>query len=288
MIKRNNNKIYNIFSGLNHTLTLDSSGISFYRIGHCLLCYRDFDLNLKNNKRFFHTENRNDFSQLPFHDDTQDNVDGFSLLPYSGVHDEDTSSSQTEVDNNISENNVEGNINLRDDQSEYTQAISSNDRSSNNDPFYYDRPRNNYPSYDDRLSNNDHFLQYHHDYMSIPSYHTNPSYAPPSYKSHQTPLLYQSELGVGENYIGGLEAIKDNDSSDNDSVSTCDLNKHHMIRIRGGSATRPTEELYNSYVGNIDSEGFSSEIAKNIKDINTDSNRVTQILKKDLFKGDIS
>jgi hypothetical protein len=124
--------------------------------------------------------------------------------------------------------------------------------------------------------------------MSIPSYRTNPSFNPPSYKSNETNLLYKSELGVGETYIGGLETIQDNDFSDNDSIATGDISEHHIIKIKVNSATRPTEELINNYGNNINSEGFSLEIGKNIKAIDTDSNRVTQIINKDFFKGDIS
>ena len=207
------------------------------------------------------------FNQLPFHE-----VENREENNY--VHNDSIS-----VNNySISENNVDGETDFVDNQSDNTQAVSSNDRSSNNDPFFYDRVSNNV----------DPFLQFHHDYMSIPSYHTYPSNTPPSYRTNETPISYKSDLPVGETYIGGLEPIIENDCSDNDSVQTGDIDERHLIRIRMDSATRPTEELLDSYKGDTNSEGFDAEIEQSIKRIHTDSNRVGQILKKDLFERYIS
>lgn len=200
-----------------------------------------------------------------------DNIYAFSVLPGFDVYDVNISSVENIVES------------IRDDQSNYAQTTSSNDRSSNNDPFYYDRPRNNY----DVVIYNDLFLEHPHESMSLPSYHSDPSNPPPTYRS-TGPKSYQSELRIGETYVEGLETIDYNSSSDNDVVYIGDISKHHSIRVRLGSATRPTEDLLTSYGGDLNSDNLSAEIQDNITNIDVESNRVTQSLKKDYFKGEIS
>lgn len=180
----------------------------------------------------------------------------------------------SDYDDNYVEDNNPNNNNI---DSSDTNTISSNDRSSNNDPFYYDRVLANLnPGVNSEL----------------PSYHTYPSQPAPSYKTHSTPILYKSELGDGETFIGNsaLQEIDNDSVSDDDSVSTQDIEieERHMTRIRGGKATRPTFYLIDYYERDLNADRFSQEMMKCVKDIATDSNRSIQIIGTDLINNRIT
>jgi hypothetical protein len=107
----------------------------------------------------------NFFSELPFDVNSPDNENipvnlyAFGQLPFD-VNSPDNENIPVNLNAfdqpSFGDNNQDNvGMNIRDNQSEYTQTTSSNDRSSNNDPFYYDRARiHDY----DILSYNDTFL----------------------------------------------------------------------------------------------------------------------------------
>ena len=216
------------------------------------------------------------FSELPGSDiysdddDDDDNRIAFSELPGYDIFSGDDNNNSIEDDNSIEENN---NI---DSSDAYTNTTSSNDRSSNNDPFYYDRV----------LANRN------YDVISeVPSYHTYPNQPAPSYKTYgSTAILYNSELGEGETFIGNsaLGYVENDSISDNDSVYTQDIEERHMLTIRGGKATRRNSELRDDYGNDLNGDRFSQEMMECIKNISTDCNRSIQRIGTDLIHNRIT